>query len=143
MGTFALSLILCSIIAIEGPVEVAGWPHDALPGTRGTRSLSPINNKFCSPSKDPSRCRGRGEGTRQLPQPSCRNIGRLCSNLRAVADVDSQGGESSWTADNYDNDRATLKAALARHNARTNLKQQQRKYMLDNFARNRMPLIRN
>ena len=147
MGTsFALSLILCSIVAIEGPVEVAGWSH-ALPVTRGTRSarslspISPINNKVCSSSKVQSRCRVRREGTLQLRRQKIRKTGRLCSDLRAVADVGPQGGESSWTADNYENDHATLRAALARHNAKTNLKQQQRKHMLDSFARNRIPLI--
>ena len=142
-SSFALSLILCSILAIEGPVEVRAWHLDALSGTTpGTRSPSPINNKFSHP-KDPSRCRCRREGTLQLPRPGRRHIVQLCSNVRPVADGDSQGGESSWTADDYDNDYDTLKAALARHNARTNLKQQQRKHMLDSFARNRRPLIPN
>lgn len=55
----------------------------------------------------------------------------------------TKSSKHKWKADNFQNDYRLLKTAIARQNAIPNLQQQQRKYMLDGFARNRRPLIRD
>ena len=54
------------------------------------------------------------------------------------------GTTSKWEANDFENDYRLLKTAIARQNNILNLRQQQRKHVLDHgFARNRRPLVQD